>query len=88
MDFTSGLPTTMNSAELAVAVDHIMKVWWPQLCRSSLTAKVKNMGIFEEGWYDDNGLLDIQNPAYWKIVNGLVSAIHLDPELYDSRRQS
>ncbi|KAL5410132.1 hypothetical protein PMIN06_006431 [Paraphaeosphaeria minitans] len=66
-----GLPPNMTTAELAIAVNHIMNVWWPQLCRSSRTQKVKDTGIFEEGWYDDNGLLDLQNPAYWKIVNGL-----------------
>ncbi|KAK7183152.1 hypothetical protein PSPO01_10699 [Paraphaeosphaeria sporulosa] len=67
----SGLPPSMTTAELTVAVNHIMTVWWPQLCRSSRSQKVKATGIFEEGWYDDNGLLDLQNPAYWKIVNGL-----------------
>ncbi|KAF2437219.1 hypothetical protein P171DRAFT_527089 [Karstenula rhodostoma CBS 690.94] len=68
---SSGLSPSMTPSELAVAVNYIMTTWWPQLCRSSRTQMMKDTGMFEEGWYDADGLLDIQNPAFWKIVNAL-----------------
>lgn len=83
---SSGLPPSMTAAELLVAVNHIVTVWWPQLCRSSHTQAMKDTGIFEEGWYDDNGLLDIQSPAYWKIVNGLVCFAPLQSRSHQCRK--
>lgn len=66
----SGLPLSMTPEEIAVAKNHVITAWWPQLCRSS---RMTDTGMFEEGWYNDAGLLDIHNPAFWKILNALAS---------------
>jgi hypothetical protein len=68
-----GLPLSMTRDELVVAVTHIRETWWPQICRSS-RERIADMGIFEEGWFDDDGLLDMLNPAFWKIVSAMVHA--------------
>lgn len=73
----AGLPHSMTHEQIAMARDHIATIWWPQLCRSSRKQSMVNTGMFEQGWYDDNGLLDIYNPALWKILNALVSTFPL-----------
>ncbi|KAF1971972.1 hypothetical protein BU23DRAFT_599911 [Bimuria novae-zelandiae CBS 107.79] len=65
------LSSDMTPQPMATACHHIVKVWWPQACRSSRSQAIIDTGMFQEDWYDENGLLDMQNPAFWKIVNGL-----------------
>jgi hypothetical protein len=62
-----------NNKELANRVIHnIKEYWWTRMCQRANTQDFYGV-LFEAYMFDDEGVLDIEHPAFRKIVQTLVS---------------
>lgn len=68
----TGLPRDTPPELIGLATQHAIQSWWPQLCRSSRVPAIAQLNMFDPAWYDSDGLLDICNPAYGKILTAFV----------------
>jgi hypothetical protein len=73
-------PSTLHvdKQESAQIRKYVEEKWWPSLCRSALHKPFKSTTtLFEDYWFDEDGVLDVRKVVWRKIIQSLVTSPHL-----------